>query len=106
MKKLLDRRSNELLQQRQQYRIFENRFQQEAERCSKLDRDVERLNQLLEDLLGLHGTYHCSSSIQHNSLVLLGKRMKGHCTTLLLFSITLMLIVSFVFLVLEGHFKG
>lgn len=29
LRKLLDKRSDELLQQRQQYRIFENRFKQE-----------------------------------------------------------------------------
>lgn len=60
MRKLLDKRSNELLQQRQHYRIFENKFESEAERCSKLEQDAERLKQLLGDLLGIHGRYHRS----------------------------------------------
>jgi len=106
MKKLLDKRSNELLQQRQQYRIFENRFQQEAERCNKLERDLERLNQLLLDLLGLHGQYHSSSVFQCNGIVILGKRMKRHCTALLLFSVSLVLVLLFVFLLLENDYKG
>jgi len=106
MKKLLDKRSNELLQQRQQYRIFENRFQQEAQRCNKLDRDLERLNQLLVDLLGLHGQYHSSSVFQCNGIVTLGKGMKGHCTALLLFSVSLVLVLLFVFLLLENDYKG
>ena len=58
LRKLLDKRSNELVQQRQQYRIFENKFQDEVNRCSKLEQDTERLKQLLVDLLGIHGRYH------------------------------------------------
>ena len=58
LRKLLDKRSNELLQQRQQYRIFENRFKQEEDRCRKLEQDTERLKQLLVDLLSIHSRYH------------------------------------------------
>lgn len=106
MKKLLDKRSNELLQQRQQYRIFENRFRQEADRCSKIDRDLERVNQLLADLLWLHGKYHGSSEFKCNNIVMLGKGMKLHCKTLLLFGVMVALVVFFVLLVFENHFKG
>ena len=60
LRKLLEKRSNELLQQRQQYRIFENKFQGEVNRCSKLEQDTERLKQLLIDLLGIHGRVHRS----------------------------------------------
>ena len=60
LRKLLDKRSNEILQQRQQYRIFENKFKGEAERCSKLEQDTERLKQLMAELLGIHGRYHHS----------------------------------------------
>lgn len=64
LRKLLDKRSNELLQQRQQYRIFENKFQCEAERCSKLEQDTERLKKLVLDLLGIHDErYHRSSGV-------------------------------------------
>lgn len=102
LRKLLDRRSNDLLQQRQQYRIFENRFQKQADRCDKLDRDLERLSQLLVKLLGLHGRHHGCSVFQHNNIVMLGRKIKLHCTNLLLFSITLVLVLLFVFLALEG----
>ena len=60
LRKLLDKKSNELLQQRQQYRIFENKFQGEVNRCTKLEQDTERLKQLLGDLLGIHGRFHRS----------------------------------------------
>ncbi|XP_078364398.1 uncharacterized protein LOC144648816 [Oculina patagonica] len=64
LRKLLDKRSNELLQQRQQYRIFENKFHCEAKRCSKLEQDTKRLKQLVQDLLGIHdGRYHRSSGV-------------------------------------------
>lgn len=60
LRKLLDKRSDELLQQRQQYRIFENRFKQEELRCRRLEQDTERLKQLLVDLLSIHSRYHRS----------------------------------------------
>jgi len=60
LRKLLDKKSNELVQHRQQYRIFENKFQDEVNRCSKLEQDTECLKQLLVDLLGIHGRYHRS----------------------------------------------
>ncbi|PFX18843.1 uncharacterized protein LOC111338958 [Stylophora pistillata] len=60
LRKLLDQRSNEVLQQRQQYRIFANRFKQEVRRCSRLEQDTERLKQLLVDLLSIHNRFHRS----------------------------------------------
>ena len=78
LRKLLDKRSNELVQQRQQYRIFENKFQDEVSRCSKLEQDTERLKQLLVDLLGIHGRCHrsyvfpCSNFTAVVFLVLIG----------------------------------
>ena len=61
LRKLLDKRSDELLQQRQQYRIFENRFKQEELRCRRLEQDTECLKQLLVDLLSIHSRYHRSN---------------------------------------------
>jgi len=60
LRKLLDKKSNELVQHRQQYRMFENKFHDEVNRCSKLEQDTERLKQLLVDLLGIHGRHHRS----------------------------------------------
>lgn len=87
LRKLLDKRSNELLQQRQQYRIFENKFQDEANRCSKLEQDTERLKQLLVDLLGIHGRYHRSYVFQCSNFK----------AVVILVLIVFTLIVAFVF---------
>ncbi|XP_068704959.1 uncharacterized protein [Montipora foliosa] len=104
--KLLDRRSNELLQQRQHYRIFEKRFQQERERCNKLERNIECVHHLLVDLLWVHKRHHGSrSEFKCNKVLMLGKTMKNHCTSFLLFGVSLVLVTLFVFLTMEEHFN-
>lgn len=98
LRKLLDRRSNELLQQKQQYRIFEHRFKQQADRCIKMDSDLERLDQLLVELLGLHAKCHGCSIFQRNKIFILGKKIELHCTKLIMSCIAMVLVVLYIFL--------
>ena len=94
LRKLLDKKSNELLQQRQQYRIFENKFQGEVNRCSKLEQDTECLKQLLVDLLGIHGRFHRSYVLPCSNF----------SAVLFLVLIFLTLIVTFVFAMNDYQF--
>lgn len=94
LRKLLDKKSNELVQHRQQYRIFENKCQDEVNRCSKLEQDTECLKQLLVDLLGIHGRYHRSYVFPCSNF----------SAVVFLVLIFLTLIATFVFVMNNYHF--
>ncbi|XP_029202949.2 uncharacterized protein LOC114967120 [Acropora millepora] len=96
---LLDKRTNELLQQRQQNRIFEKR-------CNKLDGDIERVHHLLIDLVCLHKKHLASASeLKCNRILGVGKSMNNNCTNKFLLSVSLVLFTLFVFLIIKEHFQ-
>ena len=58
---------------------------------------MERLDQLLVELLGLHAKCHGCSIFQHNKIVILGKKIELHSTKLIMSCIAMVLVVLYIF---------